>query len=167
MIPVQLISTLIVACGWSVLANAMQANFTLDNDIQSSFIQRRLKSQERKEMQREILSILGLPHRPRPLLHERHTAAPMYMLDLYNAILEDGDQRSGIVYSYEPAYTTPGPPMMTQQDSRFLSDADMVMSFVNLGEHLMIIFFRFSKLSSYQERLVVLCRTVTLVMTKI
>lgn len=138
MIPVQLISTLIVACGWSVLANAMQANFTLDNDIQSSFIQRRLKSQERKEMQREILSILGLPHRPRPLLHERHTAAPMYMLDLYNAILEDGDQRSGIVYSYEPAYTTPGPPMMTQQDSRFLSDADMVMSFVNLGEHLMI-----------------------------
>ncbi|KAK7119737.1 hypothetical protein R3I94_021536 [Phoxinus phoxinus] len=110
----------------------MQANFTLENDIQSSFIQRRLKSQERREMQREILSILGLPHRPRPLLLERHTAAPMYMLDLYNAILEDGDRRSGIAYSYEPAYTTPGPPMMTQQDSRFLSDADMVMSFVNL-----------------------------------
>ncbi|XP_050978830.1 bone morphogenetic protein 7a [Labeo rohita] len=132
MIPVQLISALIVACGCSVLADAMQANFTLDNDIQSSFIQRRLKSQERREMQREILSILGLPHRPRPLLHERHTAAPMYMLDLYNAILEDGDQRSGFVYSYKPVYTTPEPPVMTQQDSRFLNDADMVMSFVNL-----------------------------------
>ncbi|XP_077058875.1 bone morphogenetic protein 7a isoform X1 [Siphateles boraxobius] len=132
MIPVQLISTLIVACGCSVLADARQANFTLENDIQSSFIQRRLKSQERREMQREILSILGLPHRPRPLLLERHTAAPMYMLDLYNAILEDGDRRSGIAYSYEHAYTTPGPPMMTQQDSRFLSDADMVMSFVNM-----------------------------------
>lgn len=131
MFPVQLISTLIVACGCSVLADAMQANFTLDNDIQSSFIQRRLKSQERREMQREILSILGLPQRPRPLLHERHTAAPMYMLDLYNAILEDGDRRGGFVYSYEPAYTTPGPPLVTQQDSRFLSDADMVMSFAN------------------------------------
>ncbi|KTF91957.1 hypothetical protein cypCar_00001863 [Cyprinus carpio] len=78
-------------------------------------------------MQREILSILGLPHRPRPLLHERHTAAPMYMLDLYNAIREDGDQST-----YKPVYTTPGPAMVTQQDSRFLSDADMVMSFVNL-----------------------------------
>ncbi|KTF91307.1 hypothetical protein cypCar_00029563 [Cyprinus carpio] len=82
-------------------------------------------------MQREILSILGLPHRPRPLLQERHTAAPMFMLDLYNnAILED---------SYKPAYTTPGPPMVTQQDSRFLSDADMVMSFVNLGGFHLII----------------------------
>ncbi|NP_571396.1 bone morphogenetic protein 7a precursor [Danio rerio] len=131
MFPVHLISTLIVACGCSVLADAMQANFTMDNDIQSSFIQRRLKSQERREMQREILSILGLPQRPRPLLHERHTAAPMYMLDLYNAILEDGDRRGGLVYSYEPAYTTPGPPLVTQQDSRFLSDADMVMSFAN------------------------------------
>ncbi len=127
MIPVQLISALIVACGYSALADAMQANFSLDNDIQSSFLQRRLKSQERREMQREILSILGLPHRPRPLLQERHTAAPMFMLDLYNnAILED---------SYKPAYTTPRPPMLTQQDNRFLSDADMVMSFVNLGEH--------------------------------
>ncbi|XP_042589351.1 bone morphogenetic protein 7-like [Cyprinus carpio] len=124
MIPVQLISALIVACGYSALAHSMQANFSLDNDIQSSFLQRRLKSQERREMQREILSILGLPHRPRPLLQERHTAAPMFMLDLYNnAILED---------TYKPAYTTPGPPMVTQQDSRFLSDADMVMSFVNL-----------------------------------
>ncbi|XP_052466287.1 bone morphogenetic protein 7a [Carassius gibelio] len=111
MIPVRLISALIVACGCSVLAEAMHANFTLDNDIQFSFMQRRLKSQERREMQREILSILGLPHRPRPLLHERHTAAPMFMLDLYNRF----------VY-----------PMVTQQDSRFLNDADPVMSFVNL-----------------------------------
>uniref|UniRef100_A0A8C2JFC1 Bone morphogenetic protein 7a n=1 Tax=Cyprinus carpio TaxID=7962 RepID=A0A8C2JFC1_CYPCA len=129
MIPVRLISALVVACGCSMLAHAMQANFSLDNDIESSFLQRRLKSQERREMQREILSILGLPHRPRPLLHERHTAAPMYMLDLYNAIREDGDQST-----YKPVYTTPGPAMVTQQDSRFLSDADMVMSFVNLGE---------------------------------
>lgn len=138
MTQLQLFSVFTLACVWSIVADAMSANFTLDNDIQSSFIQRRLKSQERREMQREILSILGLPHRPRPLLHERHTAAPMYMLDLYNAILEDRDQRSGYVYSYEPVYTTPGPPMVSQQDSRFLNDADMVMSFVNMGEHLII-----------------------------
>ncbi|XP_057218041.1 bone morphogenetic protein 7a [Triplophysa rosa] len=130
----QLFSAFMLTCVWSIVADAMSANFTLDNDIQSSFIQRRLKSQERREMQREILSILGLPHRPRPLLHERHTAAPMYMLDLYNAILEDRDQRSGYVDSYEPVYTTPGPPMVSQQDSRFLNDADMVMSFVNMVE---------------------------------
>ncbi|XP_055039619.2 bone morphogenetic protein 7a [Misgurnus anguillicaudatus] len=130
----QLLSALIATCVCSVIADAMRANFTLDNDIHSSFIQRRLKSQERREMQREILSILGLPHRPRPLVHERQTAAPMFMLDLYNAILEDRDQRSGYLYSYEPVHTTPAPAMVSQQDSRFLDDADMVMSFVNLVE---------------------------------
>ncbi|TRY57419.1 hypothetical protein DNTS_031416 [Danionella cerebrum] len=129
MTPVMLIAALISACSCS---DAMRANFSLDNDVQSSFIQRRLRSQERREMQREILSILGLPHRPRPLLHERRTAAPMFMLDLYNTILEDGDRRNGFVYSYKPTYTTPGPPMVSQEDNRFLSDADMVMSFANL-----------------------------------
>ncbi|CAO2577490.1 Bone morphogenetic protein 7 [Lemmus lemmus] len=66
-------------------------------------------------MQREILSILGLPHRPRPHLQGKHNSAPMFMLDLYNAMA--------------------GPPLASLQDSHFLTDADMVMSFVNLVEH--------------------------------
>ncbi|KAJ7415224.1 hypothetical protein WISP_79022 [Willisornis vidua] len=104
----------------------------------SGFLYRRLKSHEKREMQREILSVLGLPHRPRPLPREplapppgRLTAAPRFMLDLYHSLAEGAEgsaERGG-----RPPLPVP-PPLPSPQDSAFLNDADMVMSFVNLGQ---------------------------------
>ncbi|MBZ3885634.1 Bone morphogenetic protein 6 [Sciurus carolinensis] len=152
----------------------------------SGFLYRRLKTHEKREMQKEILSVLGLPHRPRPLhglqqpqppaLPQQQTprgepppgrlkSAPLFMLDLYNALSADDDEDgaseghrrhpgphggaslSGIGQpSASAAHTlnhksllAPGPggggasPLTSAQDSAFLNDADMVMSFVNLG----------------------------------
>uniref|UniRef100_A0A8C5EJQ0 Bone morphogenetic protein 7-like n=1 Tax=Gouania willdenowi TaxID=441366 RepID=A0A8C5EJQ0_GOUWI len=83
----------------------------------------RLRSQERRDIQREILSILGLPHRPRPYLGSKQSAAPVFMLDLYNIISTDAQL---------PGYPYYRAPMVTPMDSRFLDDADTVMSFTNL-----------------------------------
>uniref|UniRef100_A0A4W4FEP5 TGF-beta family profile domain-containing protein n=1 Tax=Electrophorus electricus TaxID=8005 RepID=A0A4W4FEP5_ELEEL len=127
-----MILTAVMVC--SVVAEASSLNLTLDGETRAALAQRRLKTQERREIQREILSLLGLPHRPRPLVREKQTAAPLYMLDLYNAILPEGETRSGYVHSRQPASATPGPHAVAPQDSRFLMDADMVMSFVNLVE---------------------------------
>ncbi|KAI5932284.1 Bone morphogenetic protein 6 [Manis javanica] len=153
----------------------------------SGFLYRRLKTHEKREMQKEILSVLGLPHRPRPLhgfqqpqppaLPQQQTrgesppgrlkSAPLFMLDLYNALSaaddEDGasDEKRrqpgprGGAGSSQPRQPSPGAthpvngksllaagpggggvsPLTSAQDSAFLSDADMVMSFVNLVEY--------------------------------
>uniref|UniRef100_A0A3Q2Y2H2 Bone morphogenetic protein 5 n=1 Tax=Hippocampus comes TaxID=109280 RepID=A0A3Q2Y2H2_HIPCM len=111
--------------------SAMWLNF--DNHVHSSFIYRKLRNHERREIQREILSILGLPHRPRPFSPGKQaSSAPLFMLDLYNAMaveeegVPQGHSRKG--------YYSPHPALSIAHDNHFLNDADMVMSFVNIVE---------------------------------
>lgn len=111
----------------------------LEGALHSSFLQRRLSVRERKEMQREILSILGLPGRPRPHPPLRPpSSAPLFMLDLYHAVSGEGDDDDAPVpkfrpervsYSTLPTLSTHVPPLGT-----VVSEADTVMSFVNVGE---------------------------------
>ncbi|XP_069469594.1 bone morphogenetic protein 6 [Ambystoma mexicanum] len=112
------------------------------------FAYRRLKTHEKREMQREILSVLGLPHRPRPQgalqypakgeqqQAARLNSAPLFMLDLYHS-LEQGEPTGWAQRPHGPQgkSLSSGSPLSTAQDSAFLSDADMVMSFVNLVEY--------------------------------
>lgn len=118
---------------WCCCAVLVAANFTMESDLSSAFVHRALRSQERREVQREILSVLGLPRRPRPHSPERRTAAPIYMLELYNAALEPA--ASGFSRAAAAPVLAPAPPSApTRRDQRYLSDADMVMSFVNMVE---------------------------------
>lgn len=120
------------------------SNYSLDgsNDAHPGFIHRRLRTHEKREMQKEILSILGLPHRPRPhLSHGKFNSAPLFMLDLYNTMSSgEKSQVEGVLDRYQSMRTTQSPPLATYPETAFLNDADMVMSFVNLGKSLKLLF---------------------------
>ncbi|XP_030204840.1 bone morphogenetic protein 6 [Gadus morhua] len=127
---------------WSAYCTFLVAgsNYLFDgnNEVHPSFIHRRLRTHEKREMQKEILSILGLPHRPRPhVSHGKYNSAPLFMLDLYKSILsEEKNEVDGVMLEqYQSMLTTQGPSLATYQENAFLNDADMVMSFVNLVEH--------------------------------
>uniref|UniRef100_A0A8C7TPV3 Bone morphogenetic protein 8a n=1 Tax=Oncorhynchus mykiss TaxID=8022 RepID=A0A8C7TPV3_ONCMY len=124
--PVALILVPLLLCLWGHQAQGV---------VHSSF--RRLSSREKKEMQREILSILGLPGRPRPHPPLRPpSSAPLFMLDLYHTVSVGGlgfgglDGLTGHVsHAALPTLSTHTPPLGT-----VVSEADTVMSFVNLVE---------------------------------
>ncbi|KAJ1200545.1 hypothetical protein NDU88_004368 [Pleurodeles waltl] len=111
------------------------------------FVYRRLKSHEKREMQREILSVLGLPHRPRPQGAQQHPArgeqkqaprlnsAPLFMLDLYHTLEQGEPAGNQGVHAPRGKPLLSGSHLSSAQDSAYLSDADMVMSFVNLVEY--------------------------------
>uniref|UniRef100_H0XTZ8 TGF-beta family profile domain-containing protein n=1 Tax=Otolemur garnettii TaxID=30611 RepID=H0XTZ8_OTOGA len=60
---------------------------------------RRLGARERRDMQREILAVFGLPGRPRPrappAAARLPASAPLFMLDLYHAMAGDDDEDGG------------------------------------------------------------------------
>ncbi|KAM4795887.1 bone morphogenetic protein 8B-like [Rhinophrynus dorsalis] len=103
------------------------------NHLRSSFIQRKLSGREKREMQREILSILGLPGRPRPASGGQFpSSAPLFMLDLYHAMCsdEEEDGTHGVSRALFTTLSTQSPPLGT-----VISEADTVMSFVNMVEN--------------------------------
>ncbi|XP_053516499.1 LOW QUALITY PROTEIN: bone morphogenetic protein 8A-like [Artibeus jamaicensis] len=81
--------------------------------------QHHLGPHERRDLQHEILAVLGLPGRPRPrappAAARLPASAPLFMLDLYHAMAGDDDEDG-----------SPG--------ERGLGHADLVMSFVNMVE---------------------------------
>ncbi|XP_065277743.1 bone morphogenetic protein 8A-like [Emys orbicularis] len=114
----------------------------------SSFLQRRLSGREKREMQREILSILGLPGRPRPKASaggKLPSSAPLFMLDLYHAMAREEEDEEEDQVGWGRGVSRPVLTSLSIQTpplGRVISRADTVMSFVNMVEHDRDIFYQ-------------------------
>ncbi|XP_034610258.1 bone morphogenetic protein 8A-like [Trachemys scripta elegans] len=114
----------------------------------SSFLHRRLSGREKREMQREILSILGLPGRPRPKASaggKLPSSAPLFMLDLYHAMAREEEDEEDDQVGWGRGVSRPVLTSLSIQTpplGRVISRADTVMSFVNMVEHDRDIFYQ-------------------------
>ena len=99
------------------------SGFYADNAHQQSVMIDTLPSRQRREIQKEILTLLGLDHKPKPVPHVKQNSAPKYMLDLYNSLEEDGELgRRHFINISDPGL------------EQGVDGADMIMSFVNRGK---------------------------------
>ncbi|XP_064652821.1 bone morphogenetic protein 7-like [Lineus longissimus] len=124
--------------------------FYADNGLYQSMPIRKLRNKERREMQQEILTLLGLQHRPRPFKRKAKASAPRFMMDLYNSIEgDDQNVRKAARMDMMELFNT------TVNAMKEVYDADMIMSFVNKADRIDLIrherdrrlFFDFSEVS--------------------
>jgi len=112
------------------LCRSRSSGFYADNGIDQTIVYQQISKKERREMQQEILSLLGLNHRPKPTPHGTENSAPKYMMNLYNSIIDD-ENGNYIKIDHMKRDNN-----FTDESLHTINDADVIMSFVNHGHHL-------------------------------
>lgn len=120
---------------------AALSGFYYDNGLDQTVVHKHLSKREKKEMQSEILHLLGLEHRPRPTmvslsnrrkeLEENLSSAPRFLIDVYQSLTEEdsGDLKLKPEL-IEREFN------VTDSDVNSMDEADVIMSFINQGQHL-------------------------------
>lgn len=103
--------------------NARLSGIYYDNGLDQTVMQKLLTKQEKREVEHEILNLLGLPSRPRRRenLDRVHlgSSAPKFLLDVYRSLLDHPSQRT-----VRSEFTLSG------QDQQAIDESDIIMSFV-------------------------------------
>ncbi len=109
------------------------SGFYVDNGLQQTVLLEsdRISAKHRREIRQEILTILGLHRRPRPLSHPKQKSAPRYMLQLYNSLLQDQEDRLESLQNHQWIHLVDNMTMPGME--RKVGHADLIMSFVNQG----------------------------------
>ncbi|XP_046578572.1 bone morphogenetic protein 7-like isoform X1 [Haliotis rubra] len=107
--------------------STMSTAFYADNDLQQTVLVTRLPGREKREMQQEILTLLGLHQKPKPKTHGKGDSAPKFMMDLYEKLKnEDGEMTDDdTVFRSSPRNASVG------LNPDLLDGSDVIMSFVN------------------------------------
>lgn len=96
-----------------------------DNGVDQTVIQKLLTRQEKREVEREILNLLGLPSRPRPRRTSNvdlGSSAPKFLLDIYKSLLDNPSSRA-----VRSKLTLSG------RDQQAIDESDVIMSFLPQG----------------------------------
>lgn len=99
----------------------------VDNGFDQTVVHRVVSQHEKREVEHEILNLLGLPDRPRNSINrpsQVKRSAPKFLLDIYkNALGEDEEEKSATHHRQTGEFDLSG------QDLRAIDQSDAIMTF--------------------------------------
>lgn len=124
-------------CLWTALflvrTSLASSAYYVDNGIGQTEKVHEMNSRDKRELQHEILTLLGLHQRPKPKSSTTKDSAPTFMLNLYNSITSD----NGVVKDDGNFHSSHN---VTIGDSvvQPIEGTDVIISFVNKGKFLLL-----------------------------
>ena len=103
--------------------------FYVDNGLSQTVVLDTVPRREKRELQQEILTLLGLHHRPKPVDHFAVESAPRFMMDLYETLSNKDDGTDNDVEFHS------NNTIRLNFDSSKVEGSDVIMSFVNHGKN--------------------------------
>ncbi|KAB0797560.1 hypothetical protein PPYR_08553 [Photinus pyralis] len=99
------------------------AGLYIDNGLDQTIIDRAMSTQEKHEMELEILNLLGLPNRPRRGINAPlRKSAPRFLMDVYRSLMEKDEEGIGRVDRSADLY-------ISGEEQTAIDESDVIMTF--------------------------------------
>lgn len=125
--PLLILGTILAGLTSTAAADRMSGLY-VDNGFDQTIVHRVVSQREKREVEHEILNLLGLPDRPRNTAGrppQVKRSAPKFLLDIYkNALGEDEDEKP-----IGEQQRRAGEFDLTGQDLRAIDQSDVIMTF--------------------------------------
>lgn len=107
-----------------------KAAIYVDNGRGQTAIDRLMTNDEKREMEIEILNLLGLPNRPRKINKATVTkSAPKFLLDIYKSLLEEEDEDDHKRSKRSSGLNLSG------EEQKKIDQSDVIMTFESISHH--------------------------------
>lgn len=104
-----------------LLCDCRMSGLYIDNGVDQTIVQRFMTRQEKREVEHEILNLLGLQFRPRPANSKTlGSSAPKFLLDVYKSLLDSPNSRS-----------TRSEFNLSGRDLHAIDESDVIMTFTS------------------------------------
>lgn len=115
----------------SVVSSTPKAGIYIDNGYDQTAIDHLMSIDEKKEIEVEILNLLGLPNRPRKINKALKKSAPRFLLDIYKSLMVKDDEEN-----YRVKRDAEGSDIsLSGEEQQQIDESDVIMTFESVSKY--------------------------------